>query len=94
MSKGKLPDVRIDDIWQDNDPRQETGKERRLRVVRVPGAHAVATAADPGELPVECMVVRGRPAAVGRFTAIRLRRFRPTSTGYRLVERDGVEVAS
>lgn len=80
-----LPDVRVGQIWQDNDPRQPVGRERRLRVVSVPSDHLLRTAERPGDLGVGCQVVRGSGSARNRSTAIKLRRFRPTQTGYRLI---------
>jgi hypothetical protein len=73
--------VRVGQVWADNDKRAEG---RRVRVVEVGRTHAV----------VELVDQRGRPARgheaqqkaeAGRRTRIRLDRFRPTSTGYRLV---------
>lgn len=68
--------VRVGQIWQDNDKR---GYGRRVRVVEVDETHAL----------VELHVPRGAGhmhAKPGRRTRIRLDRFRPTSTGYRLVQ--------
>lgn len=62
-------------IWADNDPRSEG---RQVRIVAVDGTHAT----------VELVTGRGvghDAAKPGRRTRIRLDRFRPTSTGYRLV---------
>ena len=68
--------VRPGQVWADNDHRVEG---RTLRVDKIDGDHAI------------CTVVTGpNPAAstdrsVGKQRRILLRRFTPTSTGYRLV---------
>jgi hypothetical protein len=80
--------VRPGQIWADNDKRSEG---RQVRVVAVDATHAT----------VELIAQRGRPARgaegeqrakPGRETRIRLDRFKPTSTGYRL-ESDAPETA-
>jgi hypothetical protein len=71
--------VRPGQIWQDNDKRSHG---RQVRIIEVDDTHAV----------VELHVPRGaghRGAKPGRRTRIRLNRFRPISTGYRLVEDAG-----
>jgi hypothetical protein len=76
--------VRVGQVWADNDKRS-TG--RHVRVVEVREKHAV----------VELVAQRGRAwsglrsgeaqrAKPGRRTMIRLERFKPNSTGYRLIE--------
>lgn len=68
--------VRVGQVWADNDSR---GYGRQVRVVELNDTHAV----------VELHRPRGvghHGANRGRRTRIRLDRFRPTSTGYRLVE--------
>jgi hypothetical protein len=80
MSDSTTP-VRPGQIWADNDKRSYG---RKVRVVEIDATHAT----------VELVDQRGRPAAntpvqraeTGRQTRIRLDRFRPTSTGYRLHE--------
>lgn len=62
-----LPDIRVGQVWKDNDKRSAG---RRVRVVEVNFTHAVVQ----------------DPSGRGRRTEIRLDRFKPTSTGYRLVE--------
>lgn len=57
-------------VWVDNDPRLHG--ERKIRVESVDDTHAV------------CVVVAVRYGGEGRPTRIRLDRFKPTSTGYRL----------
>lgn len=69
------PPVEPGQIWADNDPR---AYGRHLRVLELTETHAV----------VEQVSTRDKsphPATIGRRTRIRLDRFRPTSTGYRLV---------
>lgn len=77
-----MTEVRVGQIWSDNDKRAHG---RQIRVVEVHKRHAV----------VELVNQRGRPAhghedkqlaEPGRRTTIRLDRFKPTSTGYRLVQ--------
>jgi hypothetical protein len=67
------PEVKPGQIWADNDKRS---KGRRIRVLEVGQYHAIVRDADatPGAWPP------------GRKTRIRLDRFKPTSTGYRLVQ--------
>ena len=67
--------VHVGQIWQDNDKRSVG---RKVRIVEVGDTHADAelvTARDGGH----------REAKPGRRSRIRLDRFRPTATGYRLV---------
>ena len=68
------PAVEPGQIWADNDPR---AYDRKLRVVEVDATHATVELYQP-RYPVSS-------AKPGRRTRIRLDRFRPTSTGYRLV---------
>ncbi|MBM0274114.1 DUF6354 family protein [Micromonospora tarensis] len=84
--KTPTPNVEPGQVWADND-RRSAG--RKVRVVEVGATHAT----------VELVDQRGRPARgheaqqqaePGRRTRIRLDRFRPTSTGYRLVS-DGAK---
>lgn len=70
------PTVEKGQVWADNDKR---GYGRHLRVVELTETHAV----------VEQVSARDKsphPATIGRRTRIRLDRFKPTSTGYRLVQ--------
>lgn len=76
------PDVRPGQIWADNDPRSAG---RHLLVVDVGPTHAEVELAVPRP-PVSS-------AKPGRRTRIRLDRFRPTSTGYRLVTDVPAEVS-
>lgn len=66
------PDVRPGQVWADNDPRVGV---RHVRVVEVDGTHATVVQTNR----------HGMSTGSTRFTRIRLDRFRPTSTGYRLV---------
>lgn len=68
------PTPAVDQVWRDNDPRQDS---RQVRIVEVTDTHAVVTLVQPRN-PVSS-------AKPGRRTRIRLDRFRPTSTGYRYV---------
>lgn len=76
MGAKETPDVRVGDVWADNDTRVRY--VRRVRVVRVEQGP---------EARAHCVVVDG-----GRRVQILVSRFRPTSTGYRLVEREDVRV--
>ena len=77
-----MADVMRGQVWEDSD-RRSAG--RTVRVLRVEADHAVVTVltaridASPGE----------RHRAVGAERRIRLDRFKPTSTGYRLVSEPG-----
>ncbi|MEU8521212.1 hypothetical protein [Streptomyces sp. NPDC048577] len=67
------PDVRVGQVWADNDKRSE-GRTVRVDEVDVCYAYCtVLTSATPG----------GR---TGQRTRIALERMRPTSTGYRLLD--------
>lgn len=68
----EMPDVRVGDVWRDNDPRCAL---RDLEVVKVTREKVTAK------------------TDRGRMTTLKRARFRPTSTGYRLVKRDGKAVA-
>jgi len=74
------PDVRPGQIWADNDNRVEG---RHLLVVEV----VREVDGDPVRNPYA--VVRNVTGT--RETRIRLDRFRPTNTGYRLMSEDGAE---
>jgi len=79
-TRADAPDVRPGQVWADNDLR---AVGRTLRVERVEDGKAI------------CVILTNRDAtdpdspwqqdARGRTTRISLSRFRPTSTGYRLV---------
>lgn len=81
MTHTNNPAVQPGQIWADNDPRS-TG--RHIRVLTVDETHADVEQHLPR---------RHSPAKPSRTTRIRLDRFRPTSTGYRLVRNaDGTPV--
>lgn len=62
-------EVRVGQIWQDNDTRQrKSHNPRRGKIVQILGGYAT----------VEW--------STGRTTQVSLKRFRPNSTGYKLVE--------
>lgn len=67
------PDVRVGQVWRDNDPRSAP---RHVRVVEIDGTYATAVLVNGA----------GRHWGRERRSRIRLDRFRPTSTGYRLVQ--------
>lgn len=62
-----MPDVKVGQVWEDNDPRTY---KRPLRVLSLDDTHATVQS----------------PSGMGRVTRIRLDRFKPTSTGYRLIK--------
>lgn len=66
--------VREGQVWADNDRRS---RGRTLKVVRVENGRALCVVLTDGPHPIR--------SAVGRTVAIKLDRFKPTSTGYRLV---------
>jgi len=77
----ELPDVRPDQIWADNDWRSEGRQVKVLEIVERDGqpyARVEVIAAARGSIPVNPK----KP----RITLIAVRRFRPNSTGYRLVQ--------
>lgn len=66
-------EVKIGQIWADNDPRFQND-DRHLQVIEI------------GQGMAFCIIVKHyKPKMLGRKSAIKLSRFRPTSTGYRLV---------
>ena len=73
------PEVRPGQIWADNDVRSRGRQIKVLAVVDGKATCTVVRAADPVASNA------GRPPA-GRVTRISQRRFRPNSTGYRLVQ--------
>ena len=80
-----MPDVKPGQIWADSDPRSAG---RTLRVDRIEGGKAVCTIlanADSTQWRIDRDDRTARDMR-GRTTRISLARFRPTSTGYRLVE--------
>ncbi len=81
------PDVRVGDVWADNDRRQDG---RTLKVVHV----------EDGKARLQVVTNRNawRPGdpwnqdRVGKYVTVSVARMRPTSTGYRLIERGGAQV--
>jgi hypothetical protein len=73
-----LPDVRVGDVWANNDPRATC-----VRLLRVKEVLALTVIV----IPVGGGLENARPRDLAR------RRFKPTSNGYKLVERDGKKVA-
>jgi hypothetical protein len=69
----QLPDVRPQQVWADNDARSAG---RTLRVDAIDGQQAVCTV---------LTTAAGAIGTPGRSVRIAVRRFRPTSTGYRLL---------
>lgn len=65
-------EVKVGQVWEDNDPRQK--KEgiaiRRIKVLEIKDGRARVQS----------------PSGLGARTWIRLNRFRPTASGYKLVE--------
>jgi hypothetical protein len=85
MAKGEAPVVRPRQIWADNDKRLDG---RRIRVDSIDGDHANCTItadATPNEKTAGHILRPPGWTNVGRTTRIALHRFRPTSTGYRLI---------
>lgn len=80
-----MTEVRPGQVWADNDPRNEG---RTLRVDEVGGEVVLCTVLTLSHL-VQELVDKGSPWAKdvrGKQRTISLRRFKPTSTGYRLLE--------
>jgi len=85
-------DVRVGQVWADNDPRISKHSPRLLRVERIDENGS----SQNGHPHAECVLVErltdgaGQPTGWARRTTrisrIRLARFKPTQTGYRLVE--------
>lgn len=89
-----VPSVYPGQVWEDNDWR---AKGRLVLILSVPSLDVP----DPGEVSVTVEVVRSRDGASGREDvrargrrrAIKLRRFKPTSTGYRLTSLTPADVS-
>lgn len=77
-----LPDVRPGQVWADNDKRCAG---RHVKVLEVTGQFG----GRPWSVKVQPCNAAGAPVE-GRVTWNRLDRFRPTATGYRLVQDVGV----
>lgn len=68
---GRCVEVRVGQVWEDWDIRfRATFSTRKLKVLEIVDGKAVCQS----------------PSGLGRKTKIRLGRFRPTATGYRLVQ--------
>lgn len=75
----ELPDVKVGQVWADNDARSAGRKVKVLELIDLggePAARVEVIAVAKGSLPLDSR----KP----RVTSIKLRRFRPNSTGYRL----------
>lgn len=85
------PKVEVGQIWADNDPRAEG---RTLRIAAIVDDHAeciIVTNPDYVQADLDRCEAKGKKAAWttdrrGRLTTIKISRFRPTSTGYRLLD--------
>jgi hypothetical protein len=74
MAAQEVPDVQVGQVWADNDKRS-AGRHVKVMAIEVLHRQAVVRPCSPtGQL------------TGSRVTRIRLTRFRPTSTGYRLVK--------
>lgn len=64
-------EVKVGQVWEDNDPRQQKQgvAVRRIKVLEIADGKALCQ----------------HPSGQGRKTKIRLDRFRPTKSGYKLV---------
>ena len=88
----ELPDVRVGDVWRDEDRRDD----RDVRTVTVErrcadeACMAGKARRSPYELPHAHVVA----SPSGRPSVIAIRRFRPGRRGYTLVRRDGQAVES
>ncbi|MEO3869370.1 hypothetical protein ABGB18_11110 [Nonomuraea sp. B12E4] len=84
--KAAPPDVRAGQVWADNDERVAG---RTLRVEAIDGDKAVCTVLT-NSTDTQERIDRGERSNLqdtrGRTTRISLARFRPTKTGYRLVQ--------
>lgn len=69
------PEIKVGSIWADDDPRQAG---RRLKVIAVDGDQVVCV--------VTAVARNVSETRIGTSTRIRRNRFRPGSSGYRLVE--------
>lgn len=76
MKASETPDVRPGQVWADNDKRSAG---RHVRIDLVDETHASVTTCDAQGNPSPSVLS-------ARRTRIRLDRFRPTATGYRLVK--------
>lgn len=84
-----MADVRVGQVWADNDPRVAG---RTLRVDAIEGGKATCTVLTNDD-DTQALIDNplrapwaNRSDRRGRETRISLSRFKPTSTGYRLIE--------
>ena len=79
--KRTTPALEPGQIWADNDPRS-AGRTIGIDYVRI---------SPHGEWVADCTILtdayNASSTRVGKHTTIAVRRFKPTSTGYRFVER-------
>lgn len=74
----ELPDVKCGQVWADNDWRSE-GRTLLVLAIRDNGKALCRVLSDRNNRP------KGARTQAGRETLIAIRRFKPTSTGYRLL---------
>jgi hypothetical protein len=77
-----LPEVRVGQIWKDNDKRR--AEERFVRVMEVAGGKVRCERVV--KLAADALLGAGEWTPAGRITNISLGRFVPNATGYALVE--------
>lgn len=65
-------EVKVGQVWEDNDPRIIRGGHapRRVKILEIKDGRALVQ----------------HPSGMGRKTKVRVDRFRPTASGYKLVE--------
>lgn len=91
MGERELPDVSYRQVWMDNDPRyRDAGSDskgrRFLKIIRTPSLDDVARAGrNAGKLKVDVLAWFEKAPTIKRHMKIQLGRFRPTSSGYKLV---------
>jgi len=71
-----LPEVKVGQVWADNDPRSDG---RTVKVIAVNQTKAVCEVLTDG--------ANTRRSQVGRITRIGLHRFKDTASGYKLVKK-------
>lgn len=87
------PDVRVGQVWADNDSRSRGRTIKVLEIVAPEGGEPVAICETlTNDKSTEWRMERTSSARMralldrrGKTSRIKVRRFRPTSTGYRLV---------
>ena len=65
-------EVKVGQVWEDYDSRYRSGEHarRRVKILEIKDGRALVQ----------------HPSGTGRKTKIRVNRFRPTATGYKLIE--------